>query len=244
MYRTGDLAKWRPEGVLEYVGRVDDQVKLRGFRVELGEIEARLGEQAGVSQSAVVAREDRHGDKRLVAYVVPRERGALDLGELRRGLSESLPEYMIPAAFVELEGLPLTVNGKLDRRALPAPEWKSREYEAPEGELEKTVAACFTEVLGVERAGREDNFFELGGHSLAAMRVVSDLRQRLGVEVSLRALFEQPTVNGLAATIKSATLERRMLQANSIEQAIRSKLATLSHEQLLLLKKEKELVNG
>jgi nonribosomal peptide synthetase DhbF len=198
MYRTGDLGKWRADGNLEFLGRVDEQVKLRGFRIELGEIEARLSELPEVAQCAVVMREDVTGDKRLVGYVVAAEGASIDGSGLRTELGKKLPEYMIPSAIVELERLPLTANGKLDRRALPAPEWKSQEYEAPEGELESQIARVFAEVLHVERVGRNDNFFELGGHSLLATRVISQLREKLQIELSLRSMFEAPTVMGLA----------------------------------------------
>jgi arthrofactin-type cyclic lipopeptide synthetase C len=201
MYRTGDVARYLADGNLEYLGRVDDQVKIRGFRIELGEIESVLSGHASVAQSVVVAREDQPGDKRLVAYVIASVGSHIDAGELRSYLGRSLPEYMVPAAFVELESLPLSPNGKLDRKQLPAPEWKSTEYEAPVGETERAIAEVFAEVLKLERVGREDNFFELGGHSLLATQVVSQLRQR-GLEVGIRALFMTPSVKGLATEKK------------------------------------------
>jgi acyl carrier protein len=202
MYRTGDVAKWRGDGNLEYLGRVDEQVKIRGYRIELGEIESALSGHASVAQCVVVAREEMAGNKRLVGYYTVKEgESRIEAGELRTYLGRSLPEYMVPVAFVELEQLPLTSNGKLDRKALPAPEWKSREYEAPVGEVETEIAGIWSEVLGVERVGRHDNFFELGGNSIDAMRVVSQLRQRLQVEMPLRSLFEQPTVAGLVSAI-------------------------------------------
>ncbi|WP_207005771.1 amino acid adenylation domain-containing protein, partial [Trinickia mobilis] len=151
MYRTGDVAKWRPEGVLDYLGRADDQVKLRGFRIELGEIGAVLARQSGIAQAVVLVREDQPGERRLVGYVVGQEGTLLDPQSLRRALGRELPEYMVPAAIVALGSLPLTPNGKLDRRALPAPEWKGREYEAPQGETETLIAQIWEQVLGVER---------------------------------------------------------------------------------------------
>jgi amino acid adenylation domain-containing protein len=197
MYRSGDLARWRADGNLDYVGRADDQVKIRGFRIELGEIEGRLQEQDAVSQCAVVVREDVAGDKRLVAYVVAASGASIDAADLRQELGRSLPEYMVPSAFVEIEQLPLTVNGKLDRKKLPAPEWKSREYEAPRGETERVIAEAFAELLKLERVGREDNFFELGGNSLLATELVRQLR-RQRLQLKVRDLFAAPTPAQLA----------------------------------------------
>jgi amino acid adenylation domain-containing protein len=203
MYRTGDVARYRVDGNLEYLGRVDDQVKIRGFRIELGEIEAALSVHASVAQSVVIVREDQPGDKRLVTYVVAVAGSHIDAAELRSHLGRSLPEYMVPAAYVELASLPLSSNGKLDRNHLPAPEWKSREYAAPVGETERAIAEVFAEVLKLERVGREDNFFELGGHSLLATRLISQLRLR-GLEVGVRALFMAPTVMGLAESANAS----------------------------------------
>ncbi|WP_207005729.1 non-ribosomal peptide synthetase, partial [Trinickia mobilis] len=200
MYRTGDIAKWRPAGVLDFLGRADDQVKIRGFRIELGEIGAVLARQPGIAQAEVLVREDQPGERRLVGYVVARDGVVLDPQSLRRELGGELPEYMVPAAIVELSALPLTPNGKLDRRALPAPEWKSREYEAPQGETETLIAQIWEQVLGVERVGRADNFFELGGHSLLAVQVVARMRQR-GLELPVRVLFGNPTVAELAVAL-------------------------------------------
>jgi amino acid adenylation domain-containing protein len=201
MYRTGDLARWRPDGTIEYLGRTDFQVKVRGFRIELGEIEARLAEHPGVREAAVVAREDVPGDQRLVAYVV----GDADAEALRTHLSAALPEYMVPAAYVRLDRFPLTPTRKVDRKALPAPEgdaYASREYEAPVGRIEVALAEIWAELLRVERVGRRDHFFELGGHSLLGTRVVSRVREVLGVELPLRTLFERPALSGLAAEIE------------------------------------------
>src|ERR1700710_295382 len=201
MYRTGDVARYRADGNLEFLGRADDQVKIRGFGIELGEIESALSGHASVHQAVVLAREDEPGDKRLVAYIVPVAGAEVDAAELRSHLGRSLPEYMVPSAYVELTQLPLSPNGKLDRKRLPAPEWKGREYEAPAGEIERAIAEVFMEVLKLERVGREDHFFELGGHSLLATRLISQLRQKLQVELPLRALFESPTVKGLAERV-------------------------------------------
>jgi arthrofactin-type cyclic lipopeptide synthetase B len=198
MYRTGDVARYRPDGNIEYLGRNDDQVKIRGLRIELGEIQARLTQVHGVQEAVVLAREDVPGDKRLVAYYTG-ERLEIDL--LRSHLLKPLPDYMVPAVFVHLDALPLSPNGKLDRKALPAPDQqslKTREYEAPVGEVEITLARLWAELLNVERVGRHDHFFELGGHSLLAVSLIGRLRQE-GMEADVRALFEQPTLAGYAA---------------------------------------------
>ncbi|HEX7239101.1 MAG TPA: amino acid adenylation domain-containing protein, partial [Longimicrobiaceae bacterium] len=201
MYRTGDKLRWKADGTLEFIGRLDEQVKIRGFRIEPGEVESVVAAQAGVREARVVVREDEPGEKRLVAYVVGEVEGA----ELRAQLRESLPEYMVPSAVVVLERLPLTPVGKLDRKALPAPEYGSGEgrYEAPRTVVEEVVAGIWAEVLGVERVGVGENFFDLGGHSLLATRAVSRIREVLSVELPLRALFEAPTVAGLAERVEA-----------------------------------------
>jgi len=194
MYKTGDLGRWLPEGNIEFLGRNDHQVKIRGFRIELGEIEARLASFPGVREAVVLAREDLPGDKRLVAYLVGLDAEA-PVQALREHLGASLPEYMVPAAYVSLEALPLTPNGKLDRRALPAPAdeaYASTVYEPPQGEVETTVAAIWSELLGVAQVGRRHNFFELGGHSLLAVQLASRIEAELGLEVALVDLFTKP----------------------------------------------------
>ncbi|WP_231108134.1 non-ribosomal peptide synthetase, partial [Xanthomonas graminis] len=207
MYCTGDLARWQADGSLEYLGRNDEQVKLRGFRIELGEIQAALRSCNGVRQAAVVAREDSPGEMRLVAYLVGDTEVVLNADALRIQLGARLPEYMLPAAYVQLDALPLTANGKLDRRALPAPDadaLAAQAYVAPEGALELLLAALWSELLGVEQVGRHDSFFALGGHSLLAVRLCSRIRKQLGVEVVLADLFAQPQLAALAARVACA----------------------------------------
>jgi len=206
LYRTGDLARSRPDSAIELLGRLDHQVKVRGFRIELEEIEAALEAHPAVERG-VVTTHGEEGDKRLVAYLVPRggDAAALSVTDLRESLARSLPDYMVPSAWVVLDALPLTPNGKVDRRALPAPGGgrpaRGGAYVAPRTALEEVVAGIWAEVLGVERVGVEDNFFALGGHSLLATRVLSRLGETLEIEVPLRRLFEAPTVAGLAGAM-------------------------------------------
>jgi len=207
LYKTGDIARWREDGNVVYMGRSDHQVKIRGFRIELGEIEAVLKGHAGVIDAVVIAREDRPGEKRLAAYVVPSPEGNLAAAELRGAIREKLPDYMSPASFIFLPKLPLTPNGKIDRAALPAPNAEqrdaSREFVPPRDGLESQVAAIWCEVLGVKSIGASDDFFELGGHSLFAFQVISRLRTAFGVEMPLSALFEARTVAALASGLES-----------------------------------------
>ncbi len=211
LYRSGDLARRLPDGDLEYLGRIDRQVKIRGFRIELGEIEAALCRHPAVAQGVVLLREDTPGNPRLVAYYVPATGEEAGAGELRAALRQELPEYMVPSWFAALPALPLTVNGKVDRKALPAPGAGradlAGEWVAPSGPVEEQVAAIWGEVLGRERIGAQDSFFELGGHSLLATRVLSRLRAAFDFEVPLRDLFLSPTVAGLAAAIERGEIE-------------------------------------
>ncbi|MET0395230.1 MAG: non-ribosomal peptide synthase/polyketide synthase, partial [Longimicrobiaceae bacterium] len=202
LFRTGDLARFRRGGELEFAGRADGQVKVRGFRVEPGEVEAALARLPGVREAVVAAREDEPGAVRLVAYVVPEAEGAATAEALRAGVRAALPEYMVPAAWVLLDRLPLTPTGKLDRRALPAPDAPAAaEHVPPRTPTERAVAEIWASVLRVERVGATDDFFALGGHSLLAQRVVSRVREALGVELPLRALMEEPTVAAVAERV-------------------------------------------
>ena len=203
MYKTGDLARYRPDGNIEFLGRADHQVKIRGFRIELGEIEAVLGQHPAVRQAVVLAREDAPGEKRLVAYVVA---DSTTDEQLRRFLKDKLPESMVPAVVVLLEALPVTPNGKVDRRALPAPDRSRPELEkafvAPRDDLELQLAHIWEEVLGVRPVGARDNFFELGGHSLLAVRLFALIEKRLGKTLPLTTVFQGATVEHLAGILR------------------------------------------
>ncbi|MCK0173999.1 non-ribosomal peptide synthetase [Mycolicibacterium sp. F2034L] len=204
MYRTGDLVWWGADGQLRYVGRADEQVKIRGYRIEMGEVAAVLADVSGVEQAVVIAREDRPGDKRLVGYVTG---GAtLDPAAVRAAVAERLPEYMVPTAIMVIDALPLTVNGKLDRRALPAPDYQSSDdYRAPVTAVEEILAGIYAQVLGLERVGMDDSFFDLGGDSLSAMRLIAAVNSGLNANLSVRTLFEAPTVAQLSPRIGGDT---------------------------------------
>uniref|UniRef100_UPI00046B0577 non-ribosomal peptide synthetase n=1 Tax=Caldalkalibacillus mannanilyticus TaxID=1418 RepID=UPI00046B0577 len=202
MYRTGDAARWLPDGNIEYIGRLDNQVKIRGYRIELGEVEAQLLNIDSVQEAVVTAHEDTSGEKNLCAYYVSSL--TWSISELREKLVQALPAYMIPTYFVQLEQLPTTSNGKVDRKALPAPEaalQSSAEYVAPRTEEEEKLVQIWREVLGVEKIGVKDHFFDLGGHSLRAMNLVSKINKEMNVNLPLRAVFRSPTVEAMAEVI-------------------------------------------
>jgi amino acid adenylation domain-containing protein len=213
MYRTGDVARWRPDGELELLGRVDRQVKIRGLRIELGEIESLLSGHPSVREAVVTVHEDEGGDRRLVAYVVGAESG-LDAGELREHLRQRLPEYMVPSAFVELERLPQLSIGKVDLHALPAPDFSARGdgAERPRTTLEESLVSLWSEVLRLERVGVHDNFFAVGGHSLLAAQVVAQVRDLFQVDLSLQGLFEAPTVAEFAELLLREPGERERVE--------------------------------
>jgi hypothetical protein len=213
MYRTGDRARYGADGNLEFLGRIDHQVKVRGYRIELGEIEVALCRHPGVREAVVLARDDIAGEKRLVGYVVPSRQPAPAAAELREFLLGSLPEYMVPWAFVELEAFPVTTNGKLDRAALPAPATAPRsEAVPPRNELERAIAQVWREVLQVERVGVHDNFFESGGSSLLIVKLHTGLMEALGRDVPVMELFRHTTIDALAR--KLAEDEQAMPEEN------------------------------
>jgi amino acid adenylation domain-containing protein/non-ribosomal peptide synthase protein (TIGR01720 family) len=237
LYKTGDLARYLPDGNIEYLGRVDNQVKIRGFRIELGEIEAVLSQLGNVQGSCAIVCEDNRGDKRLVAYIVPKQEQTLKVSEVRRFLKEKLPEYMVPSAIVILDALPLTPNGKLDRRGLPAPDLQSQlsdKYVAPRNPIEEMLALIWAQVLKVELVGIHDNFFELGGHSLLATQLVSRVRTSLKVELPLRSLFAAPTIAELSQTIQQLQQQNLALTAPPILPKSRDAQLPLSFAQTRL----------
>jgi arthrofactin-type cyclic lipopeptide synthetase B len=234
LYKSGDLARWRADGTLQYIGRNDEQVKIRGFRIELGELQAQLARHELVRDAAVIVREGTPGEKRLIAYVVPH--GAEDVPDaasLRAHMRAVLPEHMVPSAFVVMERLPLTANGKLDRRALPAPDldaFVTREYEPPQGDVEQALAGIWGELLHLERVSRDDNFFELGGHSLLAMQLIARVQAILGVEISMRVLFDVPTLRELAESLvreRQAKLSDRIADAGDSIEALLDRLTSM-----------------
>ena len=204
-YRSGDLARWLPDGNISYLGRCDDQVKYRGFRIEPGEIEARIAREPGVRLAAVMLREDTPGDKRLVGYITAEPGSAPDPAALRNSLSAALPEYMVPALIVLLDDMPVTPSGKISRRDLPAPEWQgdADKYEPPRNPVEETLAGLWQEILSVERTGIHDDFFDLGGHSLLATQLISRIRDTFGIELPLKYVFRNSTVASLGEQISA-----------------------------------------
>ncbi|MGB6123309.1 MAG: phosphopantetheine-binding protein, partial [Bacteroidota bacterium] len=240
LYKTGDLARYLPDGNIEFMGRIDDQVKVRGFRIELGEIEAVLGLHPAIRDVVVIVREDIAGDKRIVAYVVPRSAESPASSELRSFLREQVPEFMVPSTFVFLGEMPLMPNGKIDKRALPVPE-RSRDglenvYVVPRNDAEQRLAELSAKLLGVEKVGAHDDFFELGGHSLLATQLISRVRQEFDVEIPLRAIFAAPTVAGLAEKIEAmkkesqGSLEAISEKLKSIENLSQSEVEALLGE--------------
>ncbi|TCP53368.1 amino acid adenylation domain-containing protein [Tumebacillus sp. BK434] len=233
LYKTGDLVRLLPDGQLDYLGRLDDQVKIRGFRIETGEIAAALLQHRAVREAVVVVMEAKTGEKRLVAYVVAEPELTLSDGELRAFLKESLPGYLVPSAFVLLERLPLTANGKVDRRALPVPDaalWTA-EYVAPRDEVERLTAEIWQDVLGVENVGVRDDFFARGGHSLTATQVVSRLQRALQADVTVRDLFAGPTVEELAARIRGRAQQEAPPAAEIVARERVDGMAPLSFSQ-------------
>jgi acyl carrier protein len=233
LYRTGDLARWLPDGTVDFLGRIDRQVKVRGFRVEPAEIEAMLERHPGVVSAVVEPRDDGRGNKRLVAWVVPD--GDLSEDELPAWSREHLPEFMVPGAWVLMEALPLDPNGKVDRRALPEPDRGSRHFVAPRTPVEERVAAVWAEILGGGPVGVEDDFFELGGHSLLATQIVSRLSREFGVELGLRTFFDAPTVAGVALAITRE--QARQTDPDTVETLL-DRVRDLSPEEIARLLRE------
>jgi acyl carrier protein len=211
LYRTGDLVRQRTDGSITFLGRLDGQIKMRGFRVEPGEVEVVIGQHPVVSQAAVLVREDGAGGKFLVAYVVPRPGTPLSTRQLRQDMAQRLPDFMVPAAFVLLDALPVTPNGKLDRAALPEPDWNAghaESFAAPRTPTEEALTSIWSELLGIAPIGIHDDFFALGGHSLLAARLIARVREAFGIALPVRALFEAPTIAAVAERIAQARQER------------------------------------
>src|SRR5579862_1719807 len=223
LYRTGDLVRYLPNGEIAFLGRIDDQVKIRGYRIEPQEVAVAINRYPGVETSAVIARKDASNEKRLVAYVVAKKNVELSAPALREELAENLPDYMIPTAFVRLERLPVSANGKLDRAALPVPTpentLKESAYEAPQSELQERLSGIVATLLGVERVGIDDNFFNMGGHSLLGAQMIARISDAFGVELSLLSVFDDPTVRGMSAEIERLFMEK--LENMSEEEAQR-----------------------
>ncbi len=223
VYRTGDLARLLPDGQIMFLGRVDDQVKVRGYRIEPGEISAVLNRHPGVESSFVTVRAEESGETRLIAYIVMKPAACLHVSDLRAFLSDHLPDYMVASQFVKIARLPLTTNGKVDRAALPTPNAANvltdDQFDPPQGEVERWLAALLTNLLRVDLIGRDDNFFRLGGHSLMGAQLIAKIQERFGIELSLRSLFDHPSVHGIASEIDN--LIRAQLTAMSEDEAQR-----------------------
>jgi glycopeptidolipid biosynthesis protein len=217
MYRTGDVVRWGHDGQLQYLGRADEQVKIRGYRIELGEIEAALRSLDGVDQAVVIVREDRPGDKRLVGYVTEAATGTVDIGGARAALARRLAAYMVPAAVVVLDRLPLTVNGKLDTRALPTPQYHRTQYRAPSNAVEEILADSYAQTLGVAQVGIDDSFFDLGGDSISAMRLIATINKALDAHLTVRILFDAPSVSALSEQVHRHTVDPRYAAVHGAE---------------------------
>jgi hypothetical protein len=245
LYKTGDLAKYLPDGNLEFLGRLDQQVKLRGFRIEPGEVEVVLSQHDDVHESIVIVREDNPGDKRLVAYFTMKDGADVKSSDLRKYLQERLPDYMIPSFFVPLDKLPLTTSNKVDRRALPAPDLSelADKYVAPRTPTEEILAEIWCNVLGLERVGVFDNFFQLGGHSLLITQIISRMREALHVEVSLKVFFSgAPNIAMLAQFVEEASFAQS--SAEEIDELL-ADLDGLSDESVReLLARERSSAQG
>jgi acyl carrier protein len=232
LYKRGDLAKDLPDGNIEILGRLDFQVKVRGFRIELGDIKSALEQHPAVKDAIVLASEDDPGGKRLIAYIVSKEIMVFSIIELRNYLKQKVPEYMVPSAFVTLKELPLTPNGKVDRKALPVPNKERPElggtFVAPRTPVEEALAEIWAQVLGLDQVGINDNFFDLGGHSLLATQIISRLSNTFRVEVSLRSLFQAPTVADMAVITVQNQIEKA--ESKNIERTL-AKLEALSDEE-------------
>jgi len=243
LYRTGDLGRFLPDGNIEFLGRADEQVKVRGFRIEISEIEAVLRQHTEVREGVVVPYDDEHRGLQLVAYVIPRK-PETELSDLRDFLRDQLPEYMVPSAIVRLEAFPLTTNGKLDRKALPAPNGAGHEadgpYVAPRSELENVIADVWREALGIERVGVRDNFFNLGGHSLLLIRVNNRLRETLRMELPVVELFKYPTVSALAEHLSQSQAQPRAA-ARAVRSEAEGRAAALSRQRELRLRRGKSV---
>jgi acyl carrier protein len=227
MYKTGDLGKWQSDGNILFLGRKDDQVKIRGYRIELGEIEQVLGSQAGIEQAVVLVKEKEAGEKYLVAYYTSKQHR--EAQQLRRDLGKSLPQYMVPSYFMQLESFPLTPNGKIDRKALPAPETKKSQaaYVAPRTELEKQLVIIWKKVLGLEKVGITDDFFESGGHSLNITRMLYEINRVFDIKLQIKAVFASRTVQELAQVIEDEIIFKNGVAVNTAEQIINEKNSEL-----------------